>query len=229
MLTQLKVQGFKSLRDVALRLPRFCVLFGPNAAGKSNLVEAIRVLSWIGTERTLDDAIKGSLRGYPLEAFSMPVGGTAELVEQKEVHLSLEADLELPGPNGTTDNAYRYQIKVGINPRSGGLANRHECLAALSASGTPKGRPAIRPAIRPDGDRASIPRQTGGGRPREEPFGQRRIARSSSPPILPCSAARYSVKPGASPAGTWVSSACAVEDGTPRFTNSTSGRFSPIR
>ncbi len=168
MLKRLRVSNFKSLRRIEVALPRLAVLFGPNAAGKSNLVEAIRVLSWIGTQRTLADAFAGSIRGYPLEAFAMPTGGIADLMKAGTASFVLDADLALPTQNGGTDTAYRYNIEVEINTRSGVLANRHEFLSALSVSGASKGRP----AIQPDSGRALIRRQTGGGRPREEQLGQ---------------------------------------------------------
>ena len=49
MLKKLTVCGFKSLKDVTVEFPRMAVLFGPNAAGKSNLLDAIQALSRIGT------------------------------------------------------------------------------------------------------------------------------------------------------------------------------------
>jgi AAA15 family ATPase/GTPase len=57
MLKRLVVRGFKSLRDVLIEPPRLAVLFGPNAAGKSNLLDAMQALSRIGTQRTLADAM----------------------------------------------------------------------------------------------------------------------------------------------------------------------------
>ena len=45
MLSRLVVKGFKSLADVEVFLPRLTVLFGPNAAGKSNLLEAVQAVS----------------------------------------------------------------------------------------------------------------------------------------------------------------------------------------
>ena len=168
MLKRLAVHHFKSLNQVEVELPRLAVLFGPNAAGKSNLVEAIRVLSWIGTQRTLADALGGSIRGYPLEALSMPAGGIPDLVQMEAASFQLEADLSVPAENGGTPSGFRYRIEVGINTRSGVLTNRNEFLSALSVSGEPKGRP----AIEPDGDRALVRRQTGGGRPRAEQLGQ---------------------------------------------------------
>ena len=167
MLKRLSVRNFKSLSQVEVELPRLAVLFGPNAAGKSNLVEAIRLLSWIGTQRTLDDAIRGAIRGYPLEALSMPAGGIPDLLKREASSFQLEADLSMPAENGKNSD-YRYRIEVGINTRSGVLTNRNEFLSALSASGEPKGRP----VIEPDGNRVLVRRQTGGGRPRMEQLDQ---------------------------------------------------------
>ena len=167
MLKRLSVRNFKSLSQVEVELPRLAVLFGPNAAGKSNLVEAIRLLSWIGTQRTLDDAIRGAIRGYPLEALSMPAGGIPDLLKREASSFQLEADLSMPAENGKNSD-YRYRIEVGINTRSGVLTNRNEFLSALSVAGEPKGRP----VIEPDGNRVLVRRQTGGGRPRTEQLDQ---------------------------------------------------------
>src|SRR6266568_1462755 len=65
MLKHLKVHGFKSLADVEVSFPRLTVLFGPNAAGKSNLLEAVQLISRIATSRTLSDAFASPVRGYP--------------------------------------------------------------------------------------------------------------------------------------------------------------------
>lgn len=59
MLNRLTVRGFKSLADVTVDLPRFAVLFGPNATGKSNLLDAIQALSWLARAPTLSDALGG--------------------------------------------------------------------------------------------------------------------------------------------------------------------------
>ena len=45
MLTRIEISGFKSYVDLALDLPPFMVVLGPNASGKSNLFDAIRLLS----------------------------------------------------------------------------------------------------------------------------------------------------------------------------------------
>lgn len=65
MLKKLTVRRFKSLVDVTVEFPRLAVLFGPNAAGKSNLLDAIAVLSGIGNARTLSDVLDRPLPTRP--------------------------------------------------------------------------------------------------------------------------------------------------------------------
>ena len=74
MLKRLKVCGFKSIEGIEVQFPQLTVLFGPNAAGKSNLLDAIQALSRVGTERTISDALSEPIRGYPIEAFAFPSG-----------------------------------------------------------------------------------------------------------------------------------------------------------
>jgi predicted ATPase len=49
MLPRLAIRGFKSLEDIELQLPPLAVLAGPNAAGKSNMLDAIQMLARAGT------------------------------------------------------------------------------------------------------------------------------------------------------------------------------------
>ena len=56
MLKRVHVKGYKSLADVEVRLEPLTVLFGPNAAGKSNFLDALQLLSRLGASRTLKDA-----------------------------------------------------------------------------------------------------------------------------------------------------------------------------
>ena len=168
MLERLKVQSFKSFGDATVDFPRMAVLFGPNAVGKSNLLDAIQALSRIGTQRTLADALGEPIRGYPAEMFKLPVGGISELLSEATAQFSLEADLAIRDLNSRRKNSYRYRITVEIATGSGKLSNRSEYLAALNKSGAIKGKPAI--GI--DGDRLQVRRQSGGGRPRYEDLGQ---------------------------------------------------------
>ena len=43
MLKRAHIKGYKSLEDVEVRLSPLAVLFGPNAAGKSNVLDALQL------------------------------------------------------------------------------------------------------------------------------------------------------------------------------------------
>ena len=95
MLKRVHIEGFKSLADVEVHLEPLTVLFGPNASGKSNFLDALLLLSKLGTSRTLKDAFEYPYRGKPIESFPLGKTGIEGLVEQERLVFSIEADLEL--------------------------------------------------------------------------------------------------------------------------------------
>ena len=165
MLKRVRIRGYKSLEDVAVFLPQLVVLFGPNAAGKSNLLDALQLLSKLGTSRTLKEAFEPPYRGKPLESFTIGPKGIKGLVEQERLWFSIEADLslsdavvasvnrqiqEMRRPNGEAgirqrnklparvrERDLRYRIEVEMLPRSGILRVADEYLSALNSEGKP--------------------------------------------------------------------------------------------
>lgn len=138
MLEKLTVRGFKSLTCVEnVDLPRMSVFLGPNAAGKSNLIDAIQVISRLATSRTLSEALSEPLRGYPIETFSFPPEGLSSLLQQSS------ADFEIDATPRIGKERIQYRIKVRINPSSGSLSVNDEFLAALTATGATKGNAII--------------------------------------------------------------------------------------
>ena len=75
MLTRIHVRGYKSLDDCTVRLAPLTVLFGPNAAGKSNFLDALQMLSRVAVGPTLKDAFDPPCRGKPLESFTLGSDG----------------------------------------------------------------------------------------------------------------------------------------------------------
>lgn len=75
MLTSISFKNFKSYRDANLPLAAMTFLIGPNASGKSNALEAIRLLNWLAKGSRLDDierAIQGGdavVRGLAKDLF----------------------------------------------------------------------------------------------------------------------------------------------------------------
>lgn len=84
MLTRLRVQGFKNLRDVTVRFGPFTCIAGLNAAGKSNLFDAIRFLHLL-SQKPIMEAVASlrDVRGRapsPEELFTRFGDYTADLM-----------------------------------------------------------------------------------------------------------------------------------------------------
>lgn len=137
MLERIHIQGFKSLRDVEVELAPLTVLFGPNAAGKSNFLEALMLLSRL--VRTFDavDAFD-AIRGYPLEAFALSSGGMDALVASPSAALHLDS-----WTTASEQQRLHYRIEVEIEPSSGKLSVVDEYLARKTPAGELVDEPAI--------------------------------------------------------------------------------------
>ena len=159
MLKRIHIKGYKSLKDVEVDLCPLVVLVGPNAAGKSNLLDALQLLSKLGTSRTLREAFDPPCRGKPLESFTIGSDGIKGLLEQDRLSFSIEADLSLSesavdavnrqiremrrhvrAPAQVRERDLRYRIEVEMLPGSGILRVADEYLAALNRKGQPTGR-----------------------------------------------------------------------------------------
>ncbi len=171
MLKRFRVQRFKSLADVEVELPRMLVLFGPNAAGKSNFLEALQCLSRLVTERTIKDALADPMRGYPHEAFEIPLEGLKGLLDREQVSFEVEADIlpEARGGQGERPRTLRYRAEIAIQPRSGALSVRDEYLAELQRR---KNKPHGNPVIEREGSSLRVRARGQGGHPFHETVGQ---------------------------------------------------------
>ena len=182
MLKRIRIKGYKSFHDVEVRLSPLAVMFGPNAAGKSNLLDALQLLAKLGTSRTVKEAFEPPYRGKPLESFTIADKGLRGLIEQDRLTFSIEADLHLsdgvveavnreiremrrPGAEAQMGNGekalarvrerdLRYRIEVEMLPRSGFLRVSDEYLAALNSKGEPTGK--RRPFIERQGEKLHL-------------------------------------------------------------------------
>jgi predicted ATPase len=161
VLKELTIKGFKSIEEECLTFPPITILFGPNATGKSNILDAILALSRIGTCRTLSDALSDPIRGYPIEAFHFPNEGLPALLNQKSASFSMESLLSI------SKEEYQYRIEIDIQPDSGILTVKDEYLSALKKSGGQKGNPSIEKVD----DQLRIRRKSKPANPRKEIIG----------------------------------------------------------
>ncbi len=95
MLRRIRINNFKSFKNLEISFGDFVVLCGPNGTGKSNFLDLLFLLSKIATLRTLKDAFEPPFRGKPLEAFGFSEGGISKLLEQEASSFSVEVDVEL--------------------------------------------------------------------------------------------------------------------------------------
>jgi predicted ATPase len=80
MITRLRVNGFKNLRDVDIHFSEFTCIVGPNGAGKSNLFDAIQFLSLSASKTLLEASLAirtdGAMSSDPshIFCFDQPTG-----------------------------------------------------------------------------------------------------------------------------------------------------------
>jgi predicted ATPase len=130
MITRVEADGFKSLRGFAVDLEPLTAIVGVNGTGKSNLFDALRLLSRLPTMSVLDALGEG--RGTRRDQFSRTAEGAAD-------HLKLAVELLLPAPregrSPLRHTRFRYEIELeraaaasGVEP----MSVRHEHLTALA-------------------------------------------------------------------------------------------------
>jgi len=162
MLDRVRIQGFKSLRDVTVQLPRLTVLFGPNAAGKSNFLDALHFLSAAITRRTLQEALEQPVRGYPIEAFTFPEQGLSGLMSQPAAKFDISSWLTAYAADEASTKL-KYDLSVRVQPRTGNLSVADERLENLSKTGA-------KPRINYE-DGKVVVRKKKTGKPQQEPAG----------------------------------------------------------
>ncbi len=159
MLRSVKIHGFKSLDHVEVELPKFAVLFGPNATGKSNFIDALQLLSRLISEKTIAQALE-PMRGYPIEQFTFPVGGLPQLFKEDEVFISIEADLI-----ADKFDPLRYRAILRLEPEKGDINISDEYLARLRKHTF---EPKISARIEKEGNNLLVRRLGEAGQPRKE-------------------------------------------------------------
>ncbi len=96
MLTHLRLTGFKSFEDEEVPFAGFTVLVGANAAGKSNLLDAVRFLQGVALDMTLADAIRGRWEGGR-QTWPGIRGGTADIALRGHEEFTIQSTWRLEG------------------------------------------------------------------------------------------------------------------------------------
>ncbi|QQM67921.1 AAA family ATPase [Actinomyces weissii] len=145
MLTRFEVSGFKNLKDVVVELGPFTCIAGQNAVGKSNLFDAIALLSALSRHTFVEACSQvREVKGAPLSDVSVLL--SPEVLEGRE-NLRLAAEMIVPesvvdefGQEVKPSKTYlRYEVELNyVNVGgSGGIPTlrlAHETLEPLSKS-----------------------------------------------------------------------------------------------
>lgn len=176
MIRRIRINRYKSFRQASVALEPFTCIFGPNASGKSNLVDLLAFLSRAARADSLRDAFRDH-RGHALEAFHWLPGfgdeGMSKL-KKKRAELSFEVEVDLELAPADVDRAneelrereelegkgsytrvserwHRYRLCVGLALPGGEPYVADESLVAIKKDG--EIRPRRPPFIQRDEDR----------------------------------------------------------------------------
>lgn len=159
MITHLVVEGYKSLKRVELRgLKKLVLLYGPNASGKSNLLDALDLLGHLAREDTLAAAFqkhRGNRLGRPLPVRWFFYGADETNGAPRRMAFTVDLDLHLPIRNALNEElkarersqelrrAYtrvtrqhlRYELALEYRPADRSLEVVRESLTPLNQKG----------------------------------------------------------------------------------------------
>ena len=112
MLTRIEIDGFKSFERFGMDVGPLTVILGPNASGKSNLFDAIRLLSRLA-DTDLRTAVT-DLRGEPHELFRRHPDGTLgkAMSFAVEVLLASEGRDQWGAPVQLKHTRVRYEVHI---------------------------------------------------------------------------------------------------------------------
>lgn len=112
MLSSLRLTNFKNFANESVRFGPFSVIVGENAAGKSNLRDAIRFLHGIGRNYSLAEIVGGKIGAGGQQEWEPIRGGTSELI--RFGCKSFRLDLKMQSHEDTIE----YGIEVGMDSSS---------------------------------------------------------------------------------------------------------------
>ena len=157
MIKRVKIEGYKSFKKSDLQLRPLSVIFGANASGKSNFLDALYFLSRAVSQKNLKEAFEGH-RGLPLESFHYGDEGYDSLLNKNNLQFTIEVDAEISPPirkkveeivqakrkgidsSGSsktiiTEHLLKYSLTVEALPETGYLRVRNERLSAIKPNG----------------------------------------------------------------------------------------------
>ena len=119
MLTRIEIDGFKTFERFVLDLRPLTAIVGPNASGKSNLFDALKLLSALAGN-DIHSAMKG-LRGEPEEFFRHTSNNAANVMTfAVEVYLERQGVDDFGRSFEIPAQRLRYELSLGMSDGGGG-------------------------------------------------------------------------------------------------------------
>ena len=103
MISSLHIRNFKSLRNVHLALGSLNFFIGTNASGKSNVLDALRVLQGVGYGFTIGEVLDGKPKSATSEVWEAIRGGSAKAVFAGSQGEPISFEVKLAGPDGAAE------------------------------------------------------------------------------------------------------------------------------
>lgn len=180
MITRLSIEGYKSLKRVEVRgLKKLVLLYGPNATGKSNLLDALDLLGHLVREDTLAAAFqkhRGNRLGRPLPVRWFFYGADDTNGTPRRISFSVDIDLHHPIRNAlneelkarersqelqraytrVTRSQLRYELDLEYRPEHRVLEVVREALTPLNQKGEERAGEVPFIKVEPRGHRVSV-------------------------------------------------------------------------
>ena len=118
MITRLEVDGFKSLREFAVDLEPLTVFIGPNSAGKSNILDALALLSRLSS-MPIEEAFRQG-RGRAIDQFTRR-GGEAGSKIRFAVELFVPQGATEEASSPVSPNRVRYELSIERRAAASGV------------------------------------------------------------------------------------------------------------
>ena len=113
VIDRIVVENFKNLRKVDLALGRMNLFIGANASGKSNFLDALRVLQGIGNDFTISEILDGKPKSATSEVWDGIRGGSATalpLGADGTSAVTIEVRGRLKGNSKNTPRKWEFRI-----------------------------------------------------------------------------------------------------------------------
>jgi energy-coupling factor transporter ATP-binding protein EcfA2 len=156
MITEIQIEGFKNLEKVKLTLGRLNLFVGTNASGKSNFLDALRLLQGIGYGFTVNEILNGKPKSAKSEVWEGIRGGSGYATFRK-INQSSNYPIFFAVKLIVDTHTFLYEIRLDVDAGTvfyESLSHNNQPL--YTTTERVEGRPYVR---------ARIPRRTTKGHP----------------------------------------------------------------